>query len=315
LPQKRPIAAGGYPLRRYPLPDHRGSTNQFIEQQLDERLKELETAFTAHALCFYGPIYFGVDDFIRSAVEARVKIKPESDRMIVVVTTDGGYIEVVQRIVAVLRKHYKLVDFVVPNYAFSAGTVLVMSGDSIYMDYYSRLGPIDPQVQTQQGKFVPALGYLERYNALVKKAAKGKISTAEAQLIIDGFDQAELYKYEQARDLSVNLLEDWLVRYKFKDWKVTKTRKKNVTAKMKTDAASHVGKTLNDTKKWHSHGHGISKEILDRDLHLLIDDFGANLKISQAISAYHDLLSDYMLKSRMEGIVHYAGRFQAYMYR
>src|SRR6266478_8628579 len=41
-----------------------------------------------------------------------------------------------------------------------------MSGDSIYMDYYSRLGPIDPQVETRQGKNVPALGYLERYNAL-----------------------------------------------------------------------------------------------------------------------------------------------------
>jgi len=297
------------------LPDHRGSANQFIEQQLDERLKDLERAFDAHAFCFYGPIYFGVDDFIRSAVEARVKIKPESDRLIVVVTTDGGYIEVVQRIVAVLRKHYKLVDFVVPNFAFSAGTVLVMSGDSIYMDYYSRLGPIDPQVQTQQGKFVPALGYLERYNALVKKASRGSLSTPEAQLMIDGFDQAELYKYEQARDLSVNLLEDWLVKYKFKDWKVTRTRKKKVTAKMKTDAASHVGKTLNDTKKWHSHGHGISKEILDRDLNLVIDDFGANPKISQAISHYHDLLSDYMLKLRMEGIVHYVGKFQAYMYR
>jgi membrane-bound ClpP family serine protease len=204
---------------------------------------------------------------------------------------------------------------VVPNYAFSAGTVLVMSGDSIYMDYYSRLGPIDPQVETQQGKKVPALGYLARYGDLIKKAARGKISTAEAQLLIDGFDQAELYKYEHARDLSVTLLQEWLVKYKFKDWKVTKTRKKKVTAKMKAKAAEKVGRILNDTKKWHSHGHGISKDILDKDLGLLIDDFGANPKISQAISEYHDLLSDYMLKLRMEGIVHFAGKFQAYMYR
>lgn len=256
-----------------------------------------------------------MDDFVRSAVETRVKAKPERDRLIVVLTTDGGYIEVVQRIVAVLRKHYKLVDFVVPNYAFSAGTVLVMSGDSIYMDYYSRLGPIDPQVETQQGKKVPALGYLERYNALVKKASGGRLTTAEAQLLIDGFDQAELYKYEQARDLSVSLLQDWLVKYKFKDWKITKTRKRKVTARMKVDAASRVGKMLNDTKKWHSHGHGISREILEKDLGLQIDDFGSTPKIAEAVSSYHELLSDYMVKLRMEGIVHFAGRFQAYMYR
>ncbi len=241
-------------------------------------------------------------------------MKPASDRLIVVLTTEGGYIEVVKRIVEVLRRHYKLVDFVVPNYAFSAGTVLVMSGDSIYMDYYSQLGPIDPQVETRQGKNVPALGYLERYDALIRKASKGKLTTPEAQLLIDGFDQAELYKYEQARDLSVSLLEEWLVKYKFKDWKRTKTRKKVVSPKMRTDAASRVGKTLNDTKKWHSHGYGISREILERDLHLQIDDFGADPRTARAVSDYHDLLSDYMLKLQMTGIVHFTGRFRAYMY-
>jgi len=51
-----------------------------------------------------------------------------------VLTTGGGSIEVVQRIVDVFRQHYTLVDFIVPNYAYSAGTVLAMSGDAIYMD-------------------------------------------------------------------------------------------------------------------------------------------------------------------------------------
>ena len=91
------------------------------------------------------------------------------------ITTTGGFIEVVQRIVATLRKHYSIVDFVVPNYAYSAGTVLVMSGDAIHMDYYSRLGPIDPQVETPGGQSVSALGYLERYDQLLRKANSGKM--------------------------------------------------------------------------------------------------------------------------------------------
>ncbi len=31
-----------------------------------------------------------------------------------------------------MRHHYKCVDFIVPNSAYSAGTVLAMSGDAIY---------------------------------------------------------------------------------------------------------------------------------------------------------------------------------------
>lgn len=33
-----------------------------------------------------------------------------------------------------------------------------MSGDKIFMDFFSVLGPVDPQVQNKDGKWVPALG-------------------------------------------------------------------------------------------------------------------------------------------------------------
>lgn len=45
-----------------------------------------------------------------------------------------------------------------PNFAYSAGTIFCMSGDNIYMNYYSALGPVDPQVQNRDGKLVAALG-------------------------------------------------------------------------------------------------------------------------------------------------------------
>ena len=122
-----------------------------------------------------------------------------------ILTTFGGYIEVVDRIVGTLRNHYSTVEFVIPDCANSAGTVLAISGDAIFMDYYSRLGPIDPQVQkVREAKMVPALGYLERYQELIDKAHAGNISLAEIQLLIDGFDQAELYHYEQQRERVVN---------------------------------------------------------------------------------------------------------------
>ena len=242
------------------------SANHFIEQQLDERLVALESHFSAHALSFRGPLVSGVDDIVRASVEERsLEQGTDVERLVVVLTTNGGYIEVVQRIVDTLRNHYQVVDFIVPNSAFSAGTVLVMSGDAIHMDYYSRLGPIDPQAERPDGRLVPALGYLERYNALISKAQNGTITTAEVQLLIDGFDQAELYQYEHARELSISLLKQWLVSYKFKTWTNTETRGISVTDQMREERAEEIARQLSDTQKWHSHGHGISRKVLDRE--------------------------------------------------
>jgi len=181
------------------------------------------------------------------------------------------------------------------------------------MDYYSRLGPIDPQIRSSKGRMVSALGHLEKFNALIEKANKGRISAAEVQLLIDGFDQGELYDYEQARDLSIAALEDWLVKYKFKNWNKTETRKRTVTKRMKKARASQIGKQLNDTKKWHSHGYGISMEVLRNDLKLKIDDFGEDENTSSAIRSYHDLLSDYMAKRDTQGVIHIPDDYRSFM--
>jgi ATP-dependent protease ClpP protease subunit len=288
------------------------TANEFIEQQLDVRLQALEEEFQAHGLCFYGPLTFGVDDILRIAVETKYRKEPKRKKLCLLLTTTGGYIETVQRMVDTLRRHYEVVDFIVPNYAYSAGTVFVMSGDAIYMDYYSRLGPIDPQHETSQGRYVSALGQLEKYNDLIQKAQDGTITTAETQLLIDGFDQAELYHYEQARELSISMLVEWLVKYKFKNWTETETRKAKVTDQIKTDRAKEIARILNDTEKWHSHGYGISMDVLRRDLKLHIDDYGANQSLSDKIRAYHDLLSDYMNKGSNSGVVHIPGHYREF---
>lgn len=290
------------------------SANEFIEQLLDERIKQIESAYKADAICFTGPIIFGVDDVIRTAVEAKWAEPPTRKKLVFLLTTAGGYIEVVQRIVATLRHHYPLVDFIIPNYAYSAGTVLAMSGDAIHMDYYSRLGPIDPQVENANGRRVPALGYLEKYNDLLKKAQAGAITLPEVQLLIQGFDQAELHQFEQARELSVALLIEWLVKYKFKNWRKTQTKGIRVTKKMKDERAESIARDLNETKKWHVHGHGISMEVLMRDINLLIDDFGNNPAVALQIRGYDDLLSDYMNKLGTKGAVHFAGTYMPFMH-
>jgi ClpP class serine protease len=196
-------------------------------------------------LTFIGPIEATVDDLIRDAVEARCQDRRNrKPKLTMLLETPGGYVEVVQRIVHTLRSHYRQVDFVIPNYAMSAGTVLTLSGDNIFMDYYSILGPIDPQIK-QHGRFVPALGYLEQFQRLIEKSQEGELTTAELAYLIEHFDPAELYSYEQQKELSVTLLKDWLARYKFKSWTVTKNKKRKVTKAMKVARAKQIADTLN----------------------------------------------------------------------
>jgi len=289
------------------------TANEFVEQELHRGLRAIERAFSCHALSLSGPLYPGVDDILRSIIEKRCAQNSASNKLVILLTTPGGMLEPVQRMVATIRRHYQIVDFVIPNYAYSAGTIFALSGDAIHMDYYSRLGPIDPQIKSARGRTVSALGHLEKYNELIRKAQKGKISAAEVQLLIDGFDQAELYNIEQARELSIAALEEWLVEYKFKNWKITETRKQTVTLEMKKKRASLIGKQLNDTKKWHSHGYGISMEVLQKDLKLVIDDFGKDAAISLAVRSYHDLLSDYMVKRDSQGVVHICDQYRPFM--
>jgi len=171
------------------------------------------------------------------------------------------------------------------------------------MDYFSRLGPIDPQVE-EGGKLVPALGYLIQYDRLIKKSQKGNLTTAELTYLIENFDPAVLYKYEQAKQLSITLLKEWLVNYKFKNWDRTETKGKTVTTRMKKARADSIAKKLNKTEYWHTHSRGISIETLRGELNLKILDFGEDSSLKDKTKEYFDLLQDYMGKCGHIAVVH-----------
>jgi hypothetical protein len=284
-------------------------SNRLIESELNGRAKTLEAAAGSHVLSYLGPMYPPADDEIKDAVEEMTGgRRRRQEALLVVLETDGGLITVAERMARIFRHHYRRVDFLVPTFAMSAGTVLVMAGDDIYMDYASTLGPIDPQIR-RQGRFVPALGYLEQYRRLVKKSADGVLTAAEMAILIENFDQAELYQFEHERKLSIALLEQWLVKYKFKNWRVTATSNTPVTRKMRVQRATEIGEKLNDTEVWHSHSRGISMEVLRRNLKLLINDFGSDPALARPVHDYFRLLSDYRMRRGHEFFVlHTKGR-------
>ncbi len=284
------------------------NANLTVENLLRDYLEQLEDELSADLLVYFGPIVLGVDSEIRDSIEPR---KRKRKKLVVILETEGGYIEVVERIANTFRTHYRIVEFIIPNFAMSAGTVLAMSGDAIHMDYFSILGPIDPQVQQERGgMFIPALGYLDKYEQLVEKSRTGELTQAELHFLIEKFDPAILHKYEQAKELTVTLLKDWLVKYKFKNWKTTKKRKITVTNAMRKKEAERIGELLNKTDLWHTHNRGISMLVLQRKLKLEIENFRPKTNLNKLIKSYYKLLNDYMVKRGFAGLVHTKEQFR-----
>lgn len=268
--------------------------NNVIEREIRKFANYIEKQLSGDLITFWGPIDDWSMEMLKQAIES---LKNKKSRLLLNIETYGGYIESVERVVNILRHHYEIVDFIILNYAMSAGTVLVMSGDQIYMDYSATLGPIDPQVSKETGHgMVPALGYLEMFDRFVKKSRDNTITDVEVAYFLSSFDPAELYKFEQARNLSIALLKKWLVEYKFKNWNKTETRLIDVDEKMKIERAEEIAKLLNDTSTWHSHGRGISLKVITEDLKLQIVNLESEQTLRKNLVGYMQLLSDYRNK-------------------
>jgi hypothetical protein len=277
------------------------SVHSTIKDLLHEKLVNIESYFNADVFSYYGTIVDGIENAILSLIEELTKGPDKKERLIIILTTTGGSVMAVERYVNIIRQHYDIVEFVVPNHAYSSGTIFCMSGDNIHMDYFSVLGPIDPQVQNRDGKWVAALGYLDKVNEVIEKSRNGTITEMEFCMIKD-LDIAELRMYEQAKDLTIQLLKKWLVKYKFKNWDKHQTTPallgQVVTMKEKECKAEEIAKRLNKNDEWNSHGRPINIETL-KELGLKIEDYSTNMTLRGLIRDYYYLQSDYVQSNNL----------------
>lgn len=267
-----------------------------IFEIVKEAEEKVEEKLGCDVLYYYGELRAGYVPHFRSTVEKLAERENRKEALGICLTTPGGEAEAVEKMVEIARHHYDQLFAIVPHIAMSAGTVLCMACDKIYMDYSSSLGPIDPQVPDREQKFlVPALGYLDKVAELIEKSNNGTISPAEFALL-QAQDLAMIRFYEQAKELSINLLKQWLTRYKFKDWTAHRTNNPGtpVTVSQKEHRAEEIAQLLSNNNHWHSHGRMIGMKTLKDVVRLEIDDFGADAELSEAVRRYSDTLSEYL---------------------
>lgn len=277
--------------------------NETIELALNHYSTQTANQFKADVFAFIGGIRPEYLSAFRAHMENLADRETKSENLVFVLYTPGGVAEIVEKMVDIIRHFYKEVWFVVPDMAMSAGTILCMSGDKIYMDYSSALGPIDPQIPNSDGQLVPALGYLDQVERMIEKSGAGTLTDAEFA-ILQNQDLATLRRYEQARDLSISLLKDWLVKYKFKDWDTHSSTSQPVELKEKEERAIEIAEALSDHKRWYSHGRMIGIKTLTDDLHLKIEDYTDDNKLKSVIRKYSDLLLDCVQSRGVDHMFH-----------
>lgn len=271
------------------------SLDKVSQEWLAFRLAEIEKHTEKDVLAILGNIEPGMAVRVRMALE---HLDDRKDTLLVILDTPGGLVEEVKRISETLRHSYSTVHFLVPVSAMSAGTVLVMSGDAIYMDYFSCLGPIDPQIQKAEMGMLPALSYLRQYEALIEKSKTGALTMAELTLL-NKLDLAELHQIQLAADLSKSLIKKWLSTYKFKDW--------NKTSAEKAERAGEIADILSDHQRWHTHGYGIHKDVLENDLNLKIDDYSEDRHLKSLVWQYFWPLQEYRIRHNLASFIHSRG--------
>ena len=182
----------------------------------------------------------------------------------VYIETPGGSGETAEEIVRFLHSKFQKVSFVVAGEAKSAGTIMVLGGNEILMTETGSLGPIDAQIRVGRS-VVSARDYFDWVRDKSKEAAKSKVLNPFDATIVAQITPGELNQALHALEFAKDLVVEWLPKYKFADWKVTETRGRSVTEKMKSQRARKIANSLTKRKRWRTHGRSIKIQELESD--------------------------------------------------
>lgn len=215
--------------------------------------------------------FYNIQDILRESDKKKIDFYIE---------TPGGSGEAAEEIAKFLRKKFEEVNFVIAGEAKSAGTILVLSGDNIYMTDTGSLGPIDAQIKIGRS-IVSAHDYKLWVDLKREEAAlSGSLNPFDAVMVAQ-ISPGELYGVINSLEFAKDLVKVWLEKYKFKNWKETRTKKTKVTDALRKKRACEVAEMFCDHTTWRTHGRSLKIE----DLHevLLIQRIDDDTKLADIV--------------------------------
>jgi ATP-dependent protease ClpP protease subunit len=215
--------------------------------------------------------FYTIQDLLRESTSQVIDVYLE---------TPGGSGEAAEEIAKFLRRKFTEVNFVIAGEAKSAGTILALSGDNIYMVDTGSLGPIDAQVKI--GRYVgSAHDYKEWIENKKKEALATKSLNPVDALIIAQISPLEIAGVINSLEFAKDLVKEWLEKYKFKKWTITETKKNAVTDEMRKARANDIAEKLCNHTVWRTHGRSLKMSDLKDDL--LIENIDNDSKLANIV--------------------------------
>jgi hypothetical protein len=215
--------------------------------------------------------FYTIQDILRESDKKQIDVYLE---------TPGGSGEAAEEIARFLRNKFEKVNFIIAGEAKSAGTILALSGDNIYMCETGSLGPIDAQIKIGRC-VVSAHDYKTWVDEKRDEATiNGKLNPFDA-IMVAQISPGEIYGVINSLEFAKDLVKGWLEKYKFKNWTQTQSTHKIVTPEMKKRRAEEVANKLCDHMNWRTHGRSLKIDDL-KDV-LLIESIDKDIQLADIV--------------------------------
>ena len=224
-------------------------TSNAARYQRQEIIKQIQSRTGRRLLCYVSGIRCRIDqDDIMPFVDLLHNVQPNENIELLLHTT-GGSGDDAEKLIRMVRSKVGEAEFniIVPEFAKSAGTLMVLGADYVVMSDMSELGPIDPQMRFSDSNGVirwqPVQNYLDAYVEYTT-AINLNPNNVAAQVMLRKLDPATIKLCEAVKERTRQCAESLLRRGMFRE-------------------SGNWSRTVNDlldTKRWLSHSQMISWE-------------------------------------------------------
>ena len=194
-----------------------------------------------------------------------------------VLHTPGGATNAAESIVAYLRSKFPDdLEVIVPTFAMSAGTMISLAADRIWMGRQSQLGPIDPQLFTQNRQ-ASAMAIVEQFEEARDDILANRDLAHVWAPLLQSQGPSLLKEAQNALAYSERMVAEWLER-----WMLSGS-----TDPSPREHAQRVAHYFNNATQHKSHGRRIDRDEA-RGQGLEIVDLEESQDLQEAVlTAYH----------------------------
>lgn len=221
-----------------------------------ELIRTIEREWGRRLICYVSGRAATIDrDDTAGFMELLHNIPPE-ENIDLLLHTRGGDVDAAEKLAALVQATVggSQLRVIIPDFAKSAGTLMILGADTFIMSDSSEMGTIDPQIWADDGRgnaiCHSVLSYLDAYKTH-SDALREDPSDPVARLMLDKLDPTTLRHYEAIRDRARNFAEDQLKR--------------------KGRNFSKISSALLDITRWPSHGQMIKWQDVRDELELPVE--------------------------------------------